>query len=171
MISKQLFTSVILSGLFLTQTAWAQTPVANLADAKSLMLSVGEELGSENDDNAVFVTDSVKAKSLLIELLKGQKKTQDIAAVRGADYVSVVVQNNDEARIYYYVINKGQTQALEVGHSLAVVDLSYSVCSSDGERSQLPGKFAKRQNLLLGMDANSSVIGTVWFDDVECEEN
>lgn len=168
MISKQLFTSVILSGLLLSQATWAMTPVQNLADAKALMLSVGEELGSGNDANAVFIVEDAKAKSLLIEILRGQKKTQDIAVVKSADYLGVVVQNNDEEVLYYYAIHKGQTQAVEVGNRIEVVDLDYYVCPTGSKPAPFPKKFTLLKNLLLGADTKASLIGTVWFEDVEC---
>lgn len=170
MISKMMFVGALIVMSFTTQAIAAPHAIENIEDAKAVMVALAEELGSENDANAVFVANGAQSKSLLIEILKGENKTQDIPAVQQADFLGVIVENNDEAVITYYVLNKGQIQALQVGPAIAVADLEYYVCPTGQRESSLPRKFGKVKNLLLGLNPQASVQGTVWFEDFDCEE-
>lgn len=143
--------------------------IKSLVDAKECFKRVGAAMPSENDANAVRVTARAKAKALLIEMLVEQKMSSDITAVKAAGYVAAIVQNDDEASIYYYALTNGtNVKPKQVGRSVAVVDLQYEVCPIDGVTSFNP-KFGKVANLLLGMGERENVAGTVWLDDAICE--
>jgi hypothetical protein len=143
--------------------------VNGIADARKCFKEVGAKMPTENDDNAVFVVKrSQEARALLSEILTAQEKTEDIAKVEDSDYIAAIVQNDDEASIYYYTLKNGaNAKPVKVGHTIAVVDFGYDVC---GEDSSFDKKFAQVQNQLLGMTKEDSVAGSVWLDDIECEE-
>lgn len=144
--------------------------VTSLKDAERCFARVGEKMPTENDANAVLVSDQAQAKALLVELLTFQGQAQDIAAVNAADFVAAVVQNDDEASIYYYVLNKGTNmKPLGVGDVLSVVELDLYVCPANADsKADWPEKFQAIENLLLGI--KTPVAGTVWADDVVCDE-
>ncbi len=134
---------------------------------------LGEELGSENDTNAVLVTSRKDAKTRLIELLEfnGGKKPADLRAIANATYVAVIVQNHDEDNLFYYVVSKGdRVKPRQIGDRLSFVDHQYDVCPSfEGQTPDVPAKFRLVRNLLLGMDPKKTVTGTVWVEDIKCE--
>jgi hypothetical protein len=142
--------------------------VSGIADARKCFKEVGAQMPTENDDNAVLVQKGGEARELLIEILTAQSETQDIGKVEDADYIAAIVQNDDESSIYYYVLkNSANAKPVKVGQTIAVVDFSYDVC---GENSAFDKKFSQVQYQLLGMDLKKPVHGTIWLDDINCED-
>lgn len=140
--------------------------VDSFVEAQDCMIELGKEMPTENDPNAVFVTTGKEAKSLLSELLVFMNSEKDLKLVEEADYLAAVVQNDDESYLYYYVFNDGEDVTPQlVGYTMFVGDMADNVCEYDS----MDEKFLQVQNLLLGEDAGSSVLGTVWFEDGECD--
>jgi hypothetical protein len=146
--------------------------VKSLIDAKNCFKNVAINTPSENDPSAVVASDSKKSKNLLVEILTSQENTKDIALVNKAQYFAAVVQNDDEASIYYYILTNGKNvKPTLVGSTINFVEFSYFLCpSSEDEKSQYDRKFSIIKNLLLGMDPNKTVSGVIWLEDIDCSE-
>ena len=180
--SARIFLFAAISAALFVSPSWAREgrgehitkvkcDVADLSEAKTCFALLGENMPSENDANGVLVTADSKSKALLIEILQGQKKIADISAVKKADYLGVVVQNDDEASVYYYVLMNGaKVKPRLVGNVISVVDFNFYVCPlEEGGTTAIDKKFAKVKNLLLGMNTRETVAGKIWLDDISCE--
>ncbi|MBX3021906.1 MAG: hypothetical protein KF799_09545 [Bdellovibrionales bacterium] len=125
---------------------------------------------TENDENAVLVSDKLKAKTLLIEILRSQREDTDIHLVEQADYVAAIVQNDDEASVYYYVLNRGNVTPQRVGQIINTATLPIVACpNEEGVTILFHPKFTRVENILLGMKPREAIAGTVWLEDVICE--
>lgn len=143
--------------------------VKNRSDAKKCAIKLAKSIRTGNDDNAVFLTTSKKARSLLIELLKSQKVQNMNKEILTADYLITVVQNDDEAHLHYFTLNNGNKtspKALLDDYGINTVDLAMYVC----DFKKLSEKYLKTSNVFLGADPKSSLLGIVWFEDTTCSD-
>ena len=138
--------------------------ISTEASAEDCIKRVAQNMPTENDDNAAFLVKADPARENMNQVLKAIGHPEDMQYVMSASFIGIVVQNDDEPSLYYYAIKQGVNQPRLLGDSLAIVDMGYDVC--DGT---WPAFMGSVQGLLMGADPNKSLVGTVWFEDLDCE--
>lgn len=127
------------------KAATVQCKINNLSDATACMNnSVADTEPTDNGSNSALAS---KFTSTTVTLLTGLGRPDDeIEAIKGADFVGVVMTDGDEYHLVYYAMKKGKKVTPQRVYDLNTVDLAYDL----PKRLRRNSPLAKPETYFLG---------------------